>query len=71
MRKTFNLPCSEWEHLIDEWIFSERDRAIIKRKMLDDITYDTLSNEFFLSVQQLKKIVKDGYNEMVKHIKHM
>lgn len=35
-----DLSRSEWEYLIDEWIFSERDRYIIKRKLLDNIHYD-------------------------------
>lgn len=32
-----DLPRSEWEYLIDEWIFSERDRQILKRRLLDGI----------------------------------
>lgn len=52
-----DLSRSEWEYLIDEWIFSERDRYIIKRKLLDNIHYETLSEEVGLSVTQTKYIV--------------
>lgn len=48
---------SDVEHLIDEWIFSERDRNILKRRLLDGITYERLADEFDLSVRQVKNIV--------------
>ena len=32
IQDTFDLSRSEWENLIDEWVFSERDRALQKYK---------------------------------------
>lgn len=43
--------------LIDEYIHSERDRAILKRRLIDGITYESLAEEFDLSVSQIKRIV--------------
>lgn len=43
--------------LIDEYIHSERDRAILKRRLIDGITYEALAEEFDLSVTQVKRIV--------------
>lgn len=37
-----NLSRSEVEKLIDEYIFSERDRKILKRRLLDGIRYEPL-----------------------------
>lgn len=51
------LPRSAIEHLIDEWIFSDRNRAILKRRLLDGICYEPLAEEFGLSVRQIKTIV--------------
>lgn len=48
---------SEIEYIIDEWIFNERDRMILKRRLLDGITFEKLAEEFDLSTQQVKKIV--------------
>ena len=48
---------SEMERFIDEWIFSERDRRILKRRLLDGICYEPLAEEFDLSVRQVKTIV--------------
>lgn len=50
-----DLSRSQIEHLIDEWIFSERDRLILKRRLLDGLTFDNLAEEFDLSVRQVKK----------------
>ena len=52
-----NISRSEMEHFIDEWIFNERDRRILKRRLLDGICYEPLAEEFDLSVRQVKTIV--------------
>ena len=62
-----DLPRSQWEHLIDEWIFSERDRHILKRYLLDGICFEPLSEEVELSVRQTKNIVYKTENILYKH----
>jgi len=64
----YDLSRSEVEHLIDEWIFSERDRRILKRRLLDGIIFDQLSEEFEMSVRQIKKIVYKGQEKIFRHI---
>ena len=59
---------SEIAFLIDEWIFNERDRAILKRRLLDGICYEPLAYEFDLSVRQIKNIVYKAEKELYKHI---
>lgn len=63
-----NLSRKEWESLIDSWIFNERDRMILKRRLLDGLTYEKLSEEFDLSVQGTKKIIYKAQNRLFKHI---
>lgn len=65
-----DMPRSEWENLIDEWIFNERDRQILKRRLLDGICYEPLSEEFDLSVQQTKSLVYKLQNKLFKHVKY-
>lgn len=48
---------SEMERLIDEYIHSERDRRLLKRRLIDGIYYEPLAEEFELSVRQVKNIV--------------
>ena len=62
------LSRSELEHLIDEWIFSERDRGILKRKLLDGITYEELAEEIGLSVRQTKNIVYKGKERLIEQV---
>ena len=61
----------EWEELIDQWIIgnhAERNRAIIKRRLLDGICFEPLAEEFGLSVQQTKTIVYKAEQTLIKHI---
>lgn len=60
---------SEISSLIDEWIHNERDRKILKRRLLDGVIYDKLAEEFDLSVRHVKKIVYKGEDRIFKHIK--
>ena len=48
---------SDIEKVIDEYIHSERDRAILKRRLIDGIFFEPLAEEFDLSVRQVKNIV--------------
>lgn len=63
-----DLSRSEIEHLIDEWIFSERDRKILKRRILDGICFEPLAEEFNLSTQSVKTIVYKAQDKIYKHI---
>lgn len=63
-----NKPRSEIERLIDEWIFNERDRAILKRRLLDGVCYEPLAEEFDLSVRHVKSIVYKAQERLYKHI---
>lgn len=64
--KLYDLPRTEIEHLIDEWIFNERDRAILKRRLLDGIKYEALAEEFDLSVRRTKTIVYKAQERLFK-----
>lgn len=68
MKHDFNIPRSEIERLIDEWIFREKDRAILKRRLLDGITYEKLAEEFDMSVRQTKTIVYKAEQRLFAHI---
>lgn len=64
----YDLSRSEWENLIDEYIFKERDRAILKRRLLDGVCFEPLAEEFDLSIQQTKTIVYKATEKLIKHI---
>lgn len=64
-----NLCRSEWEKLIEEWIFSERDREMLKRNLLDGRTYEQIAEQFDMSTRQVARIIPRLQNQLFKHIK--
>ena len=63
-----NLPRSQIEYLIHEWIHDQRDRAIVSRRLLDGIIFEKLAEEFDLSVTQVKTICYKAQNKIIEHI---
>lgn len=66
MQKYSNAQTRE---LIDLWIDSERNRVILKRKLVDGVTYERLEEEMGLSARQIKRIVKAGKEIIDAHAK--
>lgn len=63
-----NVPRPVIEHLIDDWILKERDRQILKRRLLDGVCFEPLAEEFDLSVSQVKRIVYKGSDKIFSHM---
>ena len=61
------ISTSDVNRLIDEWIFNERNRAILKRRLIDGIKFEKLAEEFDLSVRQTKNIVYRGEKKIFRH----
>ena len=55
-------------YLIEQYIHSERDMAIIRRNLIDDIIFEDMEPEFELSVRRLKTIVYKGMEKIFRHI---
>lgn len=56
---------------IGEWIVgknAERDRQIMRRRLIDGLTYDALAGEFDLSYTQIKTIVYKCEPKIFKHL---
>ena len=64
----YDLSRAQWEDLIDQHIFSERDRKIIKRWLLDGVCFEPLAEEFDLSVQQTKSIVQKTKTRLFRYV---
>lgn len=59
---------TEIEHVISEWIHSERDRNILRRRLLDGVKFEALAEEFDLSTKQIKNIVYRQQSVINAHI---
>ena len=59
---------------IDSWIHSERDRIILKKRLIDGYTFQQISDYLFnehridLSMRQIKNIVPKLEQKLFKHI---
>lgn len=69
LTEKYDLSTTVWNGLIDEWIHHERNRAIIRRRLLDAIPYERLAEEYDLSTQQVKAICLQAKNQLEKHLK--
>ena len=64
----YDYSYSEWEHIIEEHIFNETYRKILKRKLLDDVTFERLAEEKEMSSRQIQRIVDKALNKISKYI---
>ena len=67
-----DLSRTEIEFAIDEWIIgknAERDRKVIRRRLIDGITFERLAEEQELSVSQVKRIVWKCSEIVFRHAK--
>lgn len=63
---------TQLESLIDEWIIgknAERDRMILKERLIDGICYEPLAERHDISVSQVKRIIYKRQNQLFKHLK--
>lgn len=59
---------SEIEKAIDEIIHSQKYRYILKRRLIDGICYEPLSEEVSMSVRQVKRIVYKAQDQLFKKL---
>jgi DNA-directed RNA polymerase specialized sigma24 family protein len=65
----YDLSRSDWENLIDEWIFNETHRAMLKRNLLDGRTYEQISEQFDMSTRQVARVIPQLQEKLFKRIK--
>ena len=59
---------SEISEIIDEYVHSERDRALLKRRLIDGLTQERLAEEFDLSVRQVQRLIYRLQDKVLRHI---
>ena len=59
---------SRMKEVIEEYVHSERDRGILKRRYIDGICFESLAEEYNLSVRQAKNIVYKYEAVLFKHL---
>ena len=54
--------------LIDAYIFNERNRQIVSRRLIDGVRYEDLAEEYSLSVNQVKTVCYKAIDKITAHI---
>ncbi len=68
MKKFENISNSRLSELIDEWVKGERNRAIMKRRLIDNICFEPLAEEFDLSTRHVQRVVYKAEQTLFNHI---
>ena len=64
----FDIANSEIDYLIDQLIRSERDRAILKDRLINGMTFERLAEKHDMSVRQIQNIVYKSMDRLVSKI---
>jgi DNA-directed RNA polymerase specialized sigma24 family protein len=68
MPNNIDLSRTQWEYYIDEFIFNEEHRAMLKRNLLDGKTYEQLAEEFDCSRDKIARLIPRLQNQLFKKI---
>ena len=60
---------SRIREIIGEYIHDEKHRALMVRRLIDNITIERLAEEFDLSVSQTKRIIWKNSEIIFRHLK--
>ena len=71
MTKTenYDLSRSEWEFYIDQFIFDEEHRAMLKRNLLDGRTYEQIAEQFDCSRDKVARLIPKLQDKLFRKIK--
>ena len=64
-----DLSNSELSDLIDEYVRGEKERLILKRRLIDLKCYEPLAEEWNMSVSQIKRIVYKAQEQLFRRLK--
>lgn len=62
---------SELETAINEWIVgknAQRDRMILKSRLIDGLTFDALAELYDMSPRQIKRVVYKSQETLFRHL---
>lgn len=57
---------SDVSDLIDEYIHNERDRNILKSRLIDGLKHEDLADKYDMSVRQIKRIIYKHDKAIIK-----
>lgn len=68
LKRISHVPRGERRSLIEEWVFSARDRQLVADKLMDEsITYEELAEKYHLCTKRVQEIVKEAVDSIAAH----
>ena len=65
-----NYPASAIATAIAEWVHSERDRRIIRSKIIDGLTFEHIAELEDMSPKGIQKIVYSAEDKLIRHLQN-
>ena len=69
MKKYNDISNSELANLIDEWVRGERNRKMLKDRLINGMLYEPLAEKYNLSVRATQNIIYKASEQLFKHVK--
>lgn len=63
-----NLDRYQFAELIDRWIFDKKDRIILKRKFLDNISLEKIAEDLDMSTRQINRRFNKAKMQLFKRL---
>lgn len=63
------LSNSELANLINEWVRGERNREMLKDRLINGMMYEPLAEKYNLSVRATQNIIYKASEQLFKHVK--
>lgn len=63
-----DIPNDKLLQAIDKWVKGDRNRKILKRRLIDCMTFSELAEEFNICERHIKRIVIDAENRIFSHL---
>ena len=67
--RLYEIPLSEVERLIREWIPNKIYRDILRDRLIDGAPYKELADRYNLTERRIKTIVAEGSDRIFSHTK--
>lgn len=67
----YGLSRSEWDRLIEEWIFKAEHRQIMREAMLDGFSHGEIADRHNLSVDRIRAIIREEKHTLFHYAEQM
>ena len=67
----YGLSRSEWDRLIEEWIFNAEHRVMVRESMLDGMCHGEIAERHSLSVDRVRAILRNAKHTLYAKAEEM